>query len=173
MKAAFDLCQERGYGGVTIEAIAARAGVGKQTIYRWWPSRGAVVLDVFTDVLMQRAGVPGSHDVRADMSNQVHALASVLADTTVGPHIAGLIGEAQTDRALAHELDERFVSPARSAIHDRLSQAKQEGQLDPEANTEVMADALFAPIWLRLLVTGDSITHQYADAVVEAIMGRL
>jgi hypothetical protein len=81
------------------------------------------------------------------------------------------IGEAQTDTALACALDERLVSPARAVLHGRLARAQHEGQLDRNANVEVIADALFAPIWFRRLVTGDPITRQYADAVVEAIIG--
>src|ERR1700730_272983 len=97
LKAALELCREDGYVRLTIEAIAARAGVGKQTIYRWWPSRGALMVDVFVETLMTRTRVPDNKDVCLDMRERVRALSDVLGDPEIGPHIAGLIGEAQTD----------------------------------------------------------------------------
>jgi len=170
LKAAFELCQEHGFGRLTIEAIAARAGVGKTTIYRWWPSTGAVILDVFLDTVMERTDITDTGDARADMRHQVRALADVLADAEIGPHIAGLVGEAQTNAALANQLDERLVQPARTALHERLTAAQRDGQIRPDIDIDVTADALFAPIWFRLLVTRDHISETYADAVVDAVI---
>jgi AcrR family transcriptional regulator len=172
LQAAFELCQLEGYGRLTIEAIAARAGVGKQTIYRWWPSRGAVMIDVFLPTLMDRSVVAPVDDIGTELHTRVRAFAEVLADPEIGPHVAGLIGEAQTDADLARQFDDRFVQPMRSALRDRLVQAQRQGQLGPGLDLDVLADSLFAPIWFRLLVTRDPLTAAYADAVVDAAIGR-
>src|SRR5256884_5529820 len=102
LKAAYQLCQEQGYGRLTIEAIAARAGVGKQTIYRWWPSKGALALDVFLQTLadaLDDAEEPSG--IREVFRARLRALVRQLRNRAVGPHIAALLGEAQVDPALA------------------------------------------------------------------------
>lgn len=171
LQAAFDLCQEQGYGPVTIEAIASRAGVGKQTIYRWWPSKGALLLDVFLEMLQRQVDGIDSGDVRGDMRRRVRAVAEALADEKIGPHIAGLLGEAQLDPRLAGELASRLVLPARATHRERLAAAQRDGQLRSDIDVDVMADALFGPIWFRLLITKHPLSAAYADAIVDAAMG--
>ena len=174
LKAAYDLCQEEGYGQLTIEAIAARAGVGKQTIYRWWPSKGSLLLDVFIETILQRLQFDDTGDPLLDIRRRVAATAEVLADPTIGPHIAGLIGEAQHDRALADELRERLVEPARAQHRELLSAAQASGQLRKNLDIDLIADAVFAPIWFRLLVTHFPLSREYAeDAADVALSGCL
>jgi AcrR family transcriptional regulator len=172
LQAAYELCQSDGYGRLTIEAIAARAGVGKQTIYRWWPSRGALMIDVFLPTVMGRSVVAAIDDIGMDVRARVRALAEVLADPEIGPHIAGLIGDAQTNPDLARRLDDRFVQPLRAALRGRLLDGQSQGYFAPDIDLDVLADTLFGPIWFRLLVTRDPLTAAYAEAVVDSAVGR-
>ena len=77
LDAAFRLSAERGYAQVTVEAIAASAGVGKQTIYRWWRSKGAVVLDALLQAAEPEIGFPDTGDIRADLEKQITSVAGL------------------------------------------------------------------------------------------------
>ena len=115
LDAALALCRDQGYAKVTIEAIAARAGVGKQTIYRWWPSKGAVVLDAFERVAAE-IPVPDTGDVLADMRTFLTNVVTLFTDDNFGPHLGALIGEAQHDPAVRTALLEQYLKPRRAAV---------------------------------------------------------
>jgi AcrR family transcriptional regulator len=107
------LCRERGYSKVTIDAIAARAGVGKQTIYRWWPSKGAVVLDTLEGVAA-RIPTDDTGDMLTDMRTRLAQVVDLYADDSFGPLLASLIGDAQHDPSLLADFLDR--SSVRSTI---------------------------------------------------------
>jgi AcrR family transcriptional regulator len=169
LRAAYELCQEQGYARLTIEGIAARAGVGKQTIYRWWPSKGAVLLDVFVEQITGRLDAVGAGSPLDDLRRRVRVTAEVLADDTIGPHIAGLLGDAQGDPALAKELRERLVAPARAQHRELIRAVQDRGELRSDIDADLMADALFAPIWFRLLVTRAELSPEFADDIVDTV----
>ena len=168
LQAAFELFAELSYDGVTVERIAARARVGKPTIYRRWPSKGAVVLDAFIEhtapPVFQETGDP-HQDVRAWM----HAIADFLADPAKGPLTAALVGAAQHDPELAVAWRERMYQPIRTVSVDRLKAAQAAG-LWPETDTDVLADLLAGPIWFKLLVGGEPPTTEFVDSLLAAVL---
>ena len=170
LHAAYELCQQQGYARLTIEGIAARAGVGKQTIYRWWPSKGAVLLDVFVDQITARLDAAPIGSPLDDLRRRVHVTAEVLADTTIGPHIAGLIGDTQGDPLLARELHQRLVAPARAQHRELICAAQSQGELRADADPDLVADTLFAPLWFRLLVTRAELSPSFADDITDTVM---
>jgi len=170
LKAAYELCQQQGYARLTIEGIAARAGVGKQTIYRWWPSKGAVLLDVFVDKIVTRLDAAGTGRPLDDLRRRVHVTAEVLADKTIGPHIAGLVGDAQGDPVLANDLHERLVAPARAQHRELIRAAQDRGELRADIDVDLMADAVFAPLWFRLLVTKAELSPKFADDITGTVL---
>src|SRR5438874_2409689 len=97
LDAVLALCREEGYARLSIEAIAARAGVGKQTIYRWWPSRGAVLLEALDREAAGWAAFPDTGDLVADLRITIADVVRFQADPDLGPPMAGLIAEAQQD----------------------------------------------------------------------------
>jgi len=169
LQAAYELCQQQGYARLTIEGIAARAGVGKQTIYRWWPSKGAVLLDVFVDKIVARLDAAPTGSPLDDLRRRVHVTAEVLADTTIGPHIAGLIGDTQGDPLLARELHQRLVAPARAQHRELICAAQARGELRADVDPDLVADTLFAPIWFRLLVTRAELSPSFADDIADTV----
>src|SRR3954464_5473965 len=106
LSAAFELCRERGYDRMSVEAIADRAGVGKQTIYRWWPSKGAVILDALNDYVGDVSDFPDSGDVRADLRQQMSGVSALLGSEEFGPVYRAVIASAQSDPELARALSE-------------------------------------------------------------------
>ncbi|WP_084259235.1 TetR/AcrR family transcriptional regulator [Microtetraspora malaysiensis] len=147
--AAAELCAERGYGRLTIEAIASRAGVSKKTIYRWWPSKGAVILELIDEAATADAHHPDTGDLATDLRTQLTAVIGMLTP----PHtsvFAGVIAEAQHDPALARDLRERLIEPRIAQFKDRMRRAQQQGQLSPDADLDVALDLLYGPLYHRL-----------------------
>ncbi|MFI6265869.1 TetR/AcrR family transcriptional regulator [Micromonospora sp. NPDC051006] len=150
LDAALQLCAELGYGRLTIEAIAARAGVSKKTIYRWWPSKGAVVLEAVNDVATTVAEHPYSGDLAADLRTQLTAVIALLTPSNTSA-VVGLIAEALHDDELAQELRERLIRPRISAFNKRMHQAQLDGQLAADADLDVAVDLVYGPLYHRLV----------------------
>src|SRR5256885_6029655 len=153
LDAVLALCREEGYARLSIEAIAARAGVGKGTIYRWWPSKGAVLLEALDREAAGWAAFPDTGDLVADMRSTIKDVVRFQANPNFGPPFAALIAEAQQDPAIGPLLLERFFRPRRAPIVERLRRAQEGGQLpealDVEAVLQVIFGAAFPPLLLR------------------------
>jgi AcrR family transcriptional regulator len=170
LDAALALCREQGYARVTIEAIAARAGVGKQTIYRWWPSKGAVVLDAFERVAAE-IPVPDTGDVLADMRTFLTGVVTLFTDDNFGPHLGALIGEAQHDPAVRTALLEQYLKPRRAAVADRLRLAQQHRQLPGELDLTAVLEVMFGALYHRLLLRNGPLDQAYAHFVADTVLG--
>lgn len=153
LDAALDLCAEHGYGPVTVEAIAARAGVSKKTIYRWWPSKGAVVLEALDDAATPAADFPDTGDVRADLVAQMEGLLrGLFADPRFGRALTGLIADTQYTPDLARALDEVLIRPRAEQARARLAKARTEGGICAEADLDLSLELLYGPVYYRLLL---------------------
>jgi AcrR family transcriptional regulator len=172
LQAAVELCREDGYGALTIEGIASRAGVGKQTIYRWWPSKGAVVLDAFMAIIAADVAIPTTGDHLADIRDWLHSVARLLGGSELGPHLAGLVGAKQSDPALAQAFHERVYEPIRGALKERIRLAQAAGQLR-EVDPEIIADLVAGPVWFRLLIDGKPASPHYATEVLDIVFAGL
>ena len=170
LRAALDLCQERGYAGLTIEGVAARAGVGKQTIYRWWPSKGAVVLEAFQDALGPSLDVPlEAGDRLGELEKHLRRTADLLSHPRFGPMLADLVGATQHDPALAEEFRQQVTGPARAGTLARIRAAQEAGQLRP-LDPDLIADAFFGPLWFNLLVMRTPPEDPYVERLVDAVL---
>jgi AcrR family transcriptional regulator len=172
LDAALAVCREVGYAKLTIEAIAARAGVGKQTIYRWWPSKGAVVLEAFERVAAE-VPVPDSGEVVGDVRVLLTRVVELFADPDFGPHLGALIGEAQFDPHVQSALLERFITPRRAPIVQRLKTAQQEGQLDPSVDPAALLEVTFGALHERLLLRNAPLDKSYADFITNTVFAPL
>jgi AcrR family transcriptional regulator len=170
LDAALALCRERGYAKLTVEAIAARAGVGKQTIYRWWPSKGAVVIDAFLREVGEEISFPDTGDLAADIRAVLTNVARLSAHPGWGPHMAALICEAQHDPAVRHALLDRFITPRRAPIAELLQRAQQAGELPPTLDIRAVLDLLFGAIYHRLLLRNAPLDNAYAATVAEIVL---
>jgi AcrR family transcriptional regulator len=169
LDAALALCREQGYANLTIEAIAARAGVGKQTIYRWWPSKGAVVLDAFGRVSAAANPLRDTADIVADMRAFVTKLAAMLADEDIGPHLGALICEAQHDPVVRNALLERHFDPFRAVLTERIRTAQSAGQLPDQLDIDALNDLIFGALYPRHLLHTGPLDRRYARFVVDTV----
>jgi AcrR family transcriptional regulator len=167
LRAAFDLCLERGYEKATIEAIAERAGVGKQTIYRWWPSKGAVIMNALNDVVGGASDFPDTGDVVADLREQMTSVSALLAAPDFGPVYRGVIGAAQSDPELAKTLAGEIIAPRIAACIKRLERAREQGEIRPDADLGVIVELLYGPIYHRLLLHTRPLDPEQVTTVLE------
>ncbi|MGW0483538.1 TetR/AcrR family transcriptional regulator [Nonomuraea sp. NPDC003214] len=164
-----ELAQEVGYAKLSIEGVAARAGVGKHTIYRRWPSKGALFLDAVLSPQQPDLDYPDTGDVMADLRTQIHHAVDLLGRPPFGPLFQSLIGEAQHNPAVAAELNERFTKPQEAKTVARLTKAREQGQLAPEFDLDLAMSILTGPLFFTLMVTQEPVTHEYVDRVLAAL----
>ncbi|WP_248964251.1 TetR/AcrR family transcriptional regulator [Sphaerisporangium perillae] len=173
LRAAWELASEVGYAGLSIEGIAARAGVGKQTIYRWWPSKGAVLLDALLPQAQARSPFLDTGDIVTDLRNQMTAVAALMADPDLGPQYAALIGEAQQQPDMAKLMAERLIGPIYAAAKHRIVQAQQEGQLATAIPADLVIAQLYGPLYYRFLIIGDPPDAAFVEGLIAAAFAGL
>ncbi|WP_030192548.1 TetR/AcrR family transcriptional regulator [Streptomyces sp. NRRL S-87] len=176
LTAAFDLAGELGYGKLSIEAIAARAGVGKQTIYRWWPSKGAVLFDAFLMLSEggeedgEPAGLPDTGDLAADLKTVLRATLAELADPRIAEPMRALTIEVAGDPDLAARYAESLDEPVREIKRRRLRAARDAGQLAADVDLDVAIDGIWGPLLNRWLLRTGPLTPAYTDALVDTAL---
>jgi AcrR family transcriptional regulator len=167
LDAAIEELRDRGYAALTVEGIAARAGAGKQTIYRWWQSKADVVLDAMLELAAARIKVPDKGSLAAD-------LGAFLADTfrqrDLRPVVAGLMAQAQFDPVFAESFRERFIFARRAALRPVLQTARNRGELAPDVDIELVLDVVFGVLWYRLLVDHAPLDAKAARQLTELIL---
>lgn len=145
------LIGEVGYHNVSIEAIARRACVGKQTIYRWWPSKGAVILEAATQSLDPAVAFPDTGDIVADLRTQLTGILEVITTTGFGPAYQGLIAAGQSDPDLLRAVFDKVIEPNVAEFGARVAVAQKRGQIRADADVQCLRDVLYGVIEYRLL----------------------
>lgn len=168
-----ELIMTVGYDAMTIEAIAAAAGVGKQTIYRWWPSKAAVVLDMWVPDVEQQLAFPDTGDLAADFTTQIRAMTDLSQDPFFGPSLRALIAEAQHDEALAQKLLDRIFVPRAEGGKERLRAAQRARQVREDVDLDVAMDLLYGGFYRRFLLRIAPVTADYPKALVDAALAGL
>jgi AcrR family transcriptional regulator len=150
IEATLELLAERGFQAATMDAIAERAGVGKNTIYRRWASKEELVADSIHDLSAELDVLEGEslYDV---LLHQIREVTRLFADPLVGRILPGLLGELHNNPELAHAWGERVVRPRREAIDDLLRQALERGELRAGTDPDLIADLLVSPPFVRVL----------------------
>ncbi|MDX3657712.1 TetR/AcrR family transcriptional regulator [Streptomyces sp. ID05-26A] len=172
LSAAIDQVGEVGYAKLTIERIARSAGVGKQTIYRWWPSKGALFFDAFLDLAGdgEAAALPDTGDLAADLKLVLAATVDELNNPRFDQAMRALHTEIVLDQALAAEYATRLDNPMREIKKARLRAAQEAGQLAEGVDLEVAVDLVWGPILNRWLHRTTPLTSEYAHQVVDTAL---
>jgi len=173
LEAADDLLVEKGFSGVTIEGIAARAGVAKQTIYRWWHTRTDILLDAFLQDAAEELIPPDHGDLARDLRSYLRQLADFLTRSDAGAVFKALLGHAQHNPEFAAVLRRRFLDEQRRRDHLPLQRAVQRGQLPAGLDMAAETDQLVGPIYHRVLVTADRVDPAFTDKLVDAFVQRM
>jgi AcrR family transcriptional regulator len=165
LDAAWMLLDTRGWQAVTVDRIAAAAGVGKQTIYRWWHDKADVVFEAF--LAQSRAQVPPARaqDLPGLLREHAHNFVRLYVGTSLGAHLRELLGAAQHDPRLADAMREQWFAPRRESLRQALREAQQAHEIRDDVDVDVVLDLLFGPLHYRLLVGYSPVDSRFADMV--------
>ncbi|MEV5012453.1 TetR/AcrR family transcriptional regulator [Streptomyces sp. NPDC056159] len=169
MRATLELGEELGYARLSIEAVAARAGAGKHTIYRRWPSKGALFLDSLLSLNEPGLDYLDTGDVIADLRRQIHTAVDLLSRPPMGPLYVALLVEAQHDPQVADALDERFIAPQAEKTIARLERAREQGQLAPDFDLDLAMAILSGPLYFQHLIARRPLTHDWVDRLIDTL----
>jgi AcrR family transcriptional regulator len=164
---AVDMLSRGGYAGLTLNALAKRAGVAKTTILRRWPSKAAVAAAAVQRLALQSVDVPETGTLRGDL----HALLTSAVDAFsrgAGSFVPRLMRESGHHPEIA-DLLRTVIHTRRGAYRRVLARAIARGELDPDVDQDLIIDLLVGPVWTRLLITHDPITETLVDDIVGAI----
>ncbi|MEU5087875.1 TetR/AcrR family transcriptional regulator [Streptomyces sp. NPDC021356] len=177
--AALALVAEAGYPRTTIEGIAARAGVGKQTIYRWWPSKADVLLEAFLDLSEQGArqsgeklgeaqgSIPDTGDLAADLKAVLRATVDGLLDPKFEAPSRALAAEGLVNEQLARQLVARLLEPQLQLYVRRLRSAQEAGAVRPDVDPRIALELFVSPLAQRWLQYTGPLSYEYTDTLVD------
>ncbi|WP_415950678.1 TetR/AcrR family transcriptional regulator [Streptomyces sp. KLOTTS4A1] len=178
--AALSLVGEVGYGKTTIEGIAARAGVGKQTIYRWWSSKGEVLLEAFIDLGAQAAEatgaadtyapLPDTGDIAADLKAVLRATVDEMSDDTYDAPYRALAAEGVVNREVGDRFVRQLLEPALALYVARIEAAQAAGQIRADLDPRIATEMCVAPLAQRWLQGTGPLTHEFTDTVVDYVL---
>jgi AcrR family transcriptional regulator len=167
LDATLDLLSEVGFSALTVEGVASRAGVGKATIYRRWPSKLPLVIEAFREL-------PGLEDVdtgnlSADLKEMLRSYLHVFNETPLAQVIPSLAGERAHNPELSRLFDP-VIRGRRQPLRRRLALAVDRGELPPGLDVDLAADLMVGPIAVRLFFTGARISPRMVGPVVDLVL---
>src|SRR5450755_2699559 len=171
LKAAVDELAESGYGGVTIESIAARAGVGKSTIYRHWPDKLALIADAFETFHEQMVPNLADRSARESIKLLLGHVAEVVVDSTFSRCIPALIEGAERDERV-REFHHRYSAERRQALIDLIGRGSREGEFRADLDPELVTAALLGAIFYRRLMTNEPFHPDRAGELLDIVLRR-
>jgi AcrR family transcriptional regulator len=170
LQSTLKLLAEKGFSELTIEAVAARANVGKATVYRWWPDKGALIADAFASSTTRKLHFPDTGSVRSDMNQQMRQLIKVFRSRR-GRIVSAMLGAGQSDHNLIAAFRERFMKPRRQEAYATLRRGILRGELKKNVDMDLLLDSLYGPIYMRFLIRHDSLTPEFVDGLCELTLG--
>lgn len=161
-----ELLLQEGIAELTIERVARLSGVSKTTIYKWWPSKGALALDGYFHAVEPALTFPDTGDIRADLLTQLTSFVHVMTETPAGRVLTELIGQSQTDAELALAYRALYSSVRRRLAVARLHHAQELGQLRGDIDAQVVVDQLWGAIYHRLLIPDEPVTQDFVTGLI-------
>jgi len=169
-RSALRLLGKNGFADLTIEDIAADAGVGKATVYRWWQNKAALISDAFASSTTRRLQFPDTGSVQTDMSQQMRQLVKVFQSRR-GRIVSAILAGGQSDRDLMAAFREKFLWPRRQEAYATLQRGIRRGELKKNVDMNLLLDALYGPIYMRFLIRHDKLSPQFIDRLCELVLG--
>jgi AcrR family transcriptional regulator len=169
LDAAVGLIEESGYGRLTLDGIARRAGVSRQTVYRWWPGKAEIVLEALNDAASAIAPAPDSGSLETD-------LRTLLRRTIKGATgrnarmLAALMAEAQLDEDFAESFRSGFLARRRRVLRDTLERGRARGEIGDSADLDFLVDLAFGTLWYRILSHHARLDRRFADQLTDTLL---
>jgi AcrR family transcriptional regulator len=169
LDAVYALLQEKSVRDLSMEAVAKRAGVGKPTLYKWWPSKAALIFAMFhermVDKIETRQATSAEEAIRAKVRHLIDAFNGLF-----GKVMAELIAEGQGNPAVLQELYESHISLRRASTIADIERGKSAGEFPKETDPELLVDAIFGPMYYRLLLRLTPLTQEYGDDLINQVL---
>ncbi len=169
LTSALEIFEKSGFGGLTIEAVAERAGVGKATIYRWWPNKAALIADSFKSAVVRDTRFPDTGSIRKDLRTQLQRLAVIFRGPR-GRILRSLIGGGQSDPELIAAFRTRWLLPRRAEALEVLDRAVQRGELPRSVDPNALLDSLYGPLYFRMLVGHGALDSKFVEQICDAVV---
>ena len=166
------LLKEKPLRDISIEEIARKAGVGKATIYKWWPTKAYVALDAFSRKMNRMVPTPDTGSAESDFREQLSSLISFLTSPT-GRIFSQFLAEGQSDREFATLFRERFLKPGREAVGIIFDRGVKRGEIDRSLDRELVLDLIYGPAILRLMVGHAPLDRHASEAIISTLFGGL
>jgi AcrR family transcriptional regulator len=165
------LAEEGDVGSLTVEAVAARSGVAKTTIYRRWRDKWELALDaVMIDMLPGFADPVDVGDTRKELLTFVNSVVKIWSTRPYGRAMQGLVSEIATQPELAREYRDRVVSPRRDQLAPVIERGIQRGDLRPDTDVRLVHELLVGPILYRLLLSGTPLERKLGTRLVDSVL---
>lgn len=172
LEAADDLLAERGFADLTIEGIAARAGVAKQTIYRWWDSKSDILFDALITDAEEFFTASDHGDLGSDLRDHLGQLAAFLTTTDSGAVFRALAGQAQHAPMVAARFEAEVIARQRERDRAPFLRALRRGELAGDADIDLAIDQLAGPVYYRVLITRQDVPPSFTDALVSRYLAQ-
>ena len=162
------LLERVGFNELSIESVAARAGVGKATIYRWWPSKAELVIAAFVSAVEQELRFPSAGPVLESIHEQMKRWAPIFR-SPLGQIVATVIGAGQSEPEILAAFRAHWVDPRRVEARKLLQRAIKKGEIRAELDPDMILDLLYGPLYLRLLLKHAPLDEKFVDAVFKVV----
>lgn len=172
LKAAYEILNEVGFMDLTIEGVAARAEVGKPTIYRRWKNKTALAMDAFLEAVNPELAFPDTGSVKQDFREQMQKLVKLM-NSSRGEVLANVIGCGQADNELIEVYRKNWLTPRREDAKQIFQRGVERGELREGVDAEVAIDALYSPLFYRLLLKHQPLTDEFVDELLDVVMDGL
>lgn len=170
LRSTLKLLGENGFSELTIEHVADHAGVGKATVYRWWPNKAALIADAFASSTSRKLHFPDTGSIRTDMSQQMRRLIKIFRSRR-GRIVSAILAGGQSDPELIAAFRERFLWPRRREAYATLRRGILRGELRKDVDMDLLLDSLYGPIYMRFLIRHAKLTVDFVDGLCELVLG--
>jgi AcrR family transcriptional regulator len=170
LRAALAILREEGYRGLSIEGVAARAGVGRPTIYRRWPSKPALVVAALVRSSQLAIRVVDTGSLRGDLIALQRRQVELMNAPENRRVTAGLVADLVSDPELSQTYVNDYLVPRRAAVLQVLRRGVERGELDPEMDFAFAYDLLVGPLFMRSVVWGQPLSPRAAEATADVIL---
>ncbi|MGQ2995864.1 TetR/AcrR family transcriptional regulator [Variovorax sp.] len=169
LAATHELLDELGYSKLSIEGVASRAGVGKATIYRWWPHKGALAVEAYLTAVAPSIAFPVTDDPRRDIEVQVHRLARVYRGQK-GQTLRTIIGSGLADEGTMQLLSDGYLNPRRGVAKAALMRGVEHGVFRDDLDLERVIDAIYGPLFHRLIIGHAALDVAFIDTLLQIVL---
>jgi AcrR family transcriptional regulator len=170
LAAAARILRQDGYSRLTMERVAAESGVAKTTLYRRWPAKAALCMDLYLDISARELNMPDTGNVAGDLQHIVNTVVHLQTRTVAGPAFLGLIAEAQLNPGSRAAFLAEFAERRREVTRAVLKRAIQRGEIRAATDIDLFIDALGGATTFRLLQGHAPLTAKFANALIKLLL---